>query len=150
MLTALLRAAMLGLDLAKGRAQNEVRQFARQAAVGVVAFIFLLLGFSFGLAAFMVWLSGKIGTVPALGFVGFGFLVIAGLVVAIASASKKRRRRPPPIMKSVEREFVVAEAEALSAKAKSMTENPPSGATVGAVGVVGLMAFLLARQFLRR
>lgn len=150
MLTALLRAAMLGLDLAKGRAQNEAKQFARQAAVGVTAFIFLLIGFSFGLAAFMVWLSGKIGTVPALGFVGFGFLVIAGLVMVIGTASRKRRRRPPPIMRAMEQEFVSAEAEALTAKAKSMAANPPSASALGAVGVVGLMAFILARQFLRR
>src|SRR6187431_2894063 len=97
----------------------------RQAAVGTATLLFLLLAFSFGLAAFTVWLAREIGTVPALGFIGLGFLIVAVLVVAIATATDKQRRRTPeqPIAAAVKKEFVSAESE-----------PPPTGATVGAMG----------------
>ena len=139
MLAALARAGLLGLDLAKGRAKAGVRQFARQAAMGAAALLFLLLAFGFGLAAFTVWLAREIGTVPALGFIGLGFLLIAGIVVAVAAGEQKRRQKPQPIMTEVKREFVAAEAV-----------DPPTGSTVGAMGLVGLIAFLFARQIFRR
>jgi len=139
MLVALLRAGLLGLDLAKGRAKAEARRFARQAALGAATLLFLLLAFSFGLAAFAVWLSREIGTVPALGFIGLGFLVIAGIVVAVAASGERKRPKPKPIMQAVKQEFVETEAG-----------PPPAGSTVGAMGVVGLIAFLFARQLFRR
>ncbi len=141
MLVALLRAGLLGLDLAKARAKAQARQIARQAALGAATLLFLLLAFSFGLAAFAVWLAHEIGTVPALGFIGLGFLVIAGIIVAIAASSDKKKKstQPPPIAPAVKQEFV-----------ETKTEPPPAGSTVGAMGVVGLIAFLFARQLFRR
>lgn len=139
MLAALVRAGLLGLDLAKGRAKTEARHFARQAAVGAATFLFLLLAFSFGLAAFTVWLCRELGVVPALGFIGAGFLVVAVLVAAIAGNVEKRRREPRPIISAVKQEFVSAEAE-----------SPSTGSTVGAMGVVALIGFLFARQLFRR
>jgi hypothetical protein len=140
MLAALARAGLLGLDLAKGRAKASVRQFARQAAMGSAALLFVLLAFGFGLAAFAVWLAREIGAVPALGFIGLFFLVIAGIVVAVAAAEQKRVRKPQPIVTAVKQEFVAAEAG----------DPPPTGSTVGAMGLVGLIAFLFARQLFRR
>jgi MYXO-CTERM domain-containing protein len=139
MLAALARAGLLGLDLAKGRAKASVRQFARQAAMGAAALLFLLLAFGFGLAAFAVWLAREIGTVPALGFIGLFFLLIAGIIVAVAAAEQKRDKKPQPIITAVKQEFVAAE-----------TGPPPTGSTVGAMGLVGLIAFLFARQLFRR
>ncbi len=141
LISALLRAGNLGIDLAKGRAKANVRHIARQAAVGAAVGLFLILAFSFGLAAFTVWLAAEIGVVPALGFIGLGFLVIAALVLALAAATDKRRRRvaPQPIATAMKQEFAAVEAE-----------PPPPGSAVGAMGVVALMAFLFARQVLRR
>ena len=141
LLAALLRAGSLGVDLAKGRAKAGVRRAVRQAAVGAATVLFLLLAFSFGLAAFTVWLAREIGTVPALGFIGLGFLIVAVLVVAIATTTDKRRRRTPeqPIAAAVKQEFVSAESE-----------PPPTGATVGAMGIVALIGYLFARQLFRR
>jgi len=141
-LAALLRAGSLGVDLAKGRAKAGMRRAMRQAAIGAATGIFLLLAFSFGLAAFTVWLSREIGVVPALGFIGLGFLVVAALVVAITTAADKRRARlppPRPIAQAVKQEFVTVESE-----------PPPTGATVGAMGVVALIGYLFARQLFRR
>jgi hypothetical protein len=142
LLAALLRAGSLGIDLAKGRAKAGVQRAVRQAAVGAATVLFLLLAFSFGLSAFTVWLAREIGVVAALGFIGLGFLIISALIVAIAAAAEKRRRRgprPKPIAQAVKQEFVAAEAE-----------PPPTGATVGAMGVVALFGYLFARQLFRR
>jgi hypothetical protein len=142
LLAALLRAGSLGVDLARGRAKAGIRRAMRQAAVGAATGLFLLLAFSFGLAAFTVWLAREIGLVPALGFIGLGFLIVSALIVAIAAAADKRRRGTPPpqpIAQAVKQEFVAAEAE-----------PPPTGATVGAMGVVALIGYLFARQLFRR
>lgn len=142
LLAALLRAGSLGVDLAKGRARAGVRRAMRQAAVGAATGLFLVLAFSFGLAAFTVWLAREIGAVPALGFIGLGFLIVSALIVAISTATDKRRRRAPPpqpIAEAVKQEFVSAEAE-----------PAPTGATVGAMGVVALIGYLFARQIFRR
>jgi hypothetical protein len=142
LLAALLRAGSLGVDLAKGRAKAGMRRAMRQAAIGAATGLFLLLAFSFGLAAFTVWLAREIGVVPALGFIGLGFLVVSALIVAMGAAADKRRRQAPPpqpIAQAVKQEFVAAEAE-----------PPPPGATVGAMGVVALIGYLFARQLFRR
>jgi hypothetical protein len=142
LLAALLRAGSLGVDLAKGRAKAGMRRAMRQAAVGAATGLFLLLAFSFGLAAFTVWLAREIGVVPALGFIGLGFLVVSALIVAIAAAADKRRRGASPsqpITQAVKQEFVAAEAE-----------PPTTGATVGAMGMVALISYLFARQLFRR
>jgi len=139
MLAALVRAGLFGLDLAKGRAKTGARHLARQVAVGAATALFLMIAFSFGLAAFTVWLSREIGAIAALGFIGLGFLVVALVIVAVAMISERRRKKPQPIMAAVKQEFVA-------------TENavPPAGSTVGAMGIVGLIAFPFARQLFRR
>lgn len=139
MLAALVRAGLFGLDLAKGRAKTSLRHVAQQAAVGAATLLFLLLAFSFGLAAFTVWAAREIGAIAALGFIGLGFLVIALVIVGIAAAAERRRTKPAPIITAVKQEFAAAE-----------NEVPPPGSTVGAMGIVGLIAFLFARQLLRR
>lgn len=139
MLAALVRAGLFGLDLAKGRAKTGMRHFAQQAAVGAATLLFLLLAFSFGLAAFTVWAAREIGAIAALGFIGLGFLVVALVIVAIAAIAERRRKKPAPIITAVKQEFAAAE-----------TEVPPPGSTVGAMGIVGLIAFLFARQLLGR
>ena len=139
MLAALVRAGLLGVDLAKGRAMAQVRHVAQQAAIGAATLLFLLLAFSFGLAAFTVWASREIGAIAALGFIGLGVLVIAGIIVGAAALAERRRTRPAPIVTAVKQEFAAAE-----------NEVPPPGSTVGAMGIVGLIAFLFARQLLRR
>jgi hypothetical protein len=65
--------------------------------------------------------------------------VVALVIVAVAMISERRRKKPHPIMAAVKQEFVA-------------TENavPPAGSTVGAMGIVGLIAFLFARQLFRR
>ncbi|MCB1500618.1 MAG: phage holin family protein [Bauldia sp.] len=142
MLAALLRAGSLGVDLAKGKAKAEARKVARQLAVGAATLLFLLLAFSFGLAAFAVWLAHLIGVVPALGFIGLGFLVIALLVVGIGAIADKRQNRkppPPPIVSAVREEFAAAEAA-----------DAAAGSTIGAMGMVAMLAYLFARQLSRK
>ncbi|HET7716780.1 MAG TPA: hypothetical protein VFK86_14235 [Bauldia sp.] len=143
MLAALLRAGSLGLDLAKGRAKAQARRFARQAAVGAATLLFLILAFSFGLAAFSVWLAREIGTIPALGFIGLGFLVVAVAIAGISALTDERRRKSPrqqPIAAAMKQEFASEEGE----------DPAPAGSAVGAMGIVALIGFLLARQLFRR
>lgn len=133
---------MLGVELAKARAKAAVQDVVRGVVFGAATALFVLLAFSFGLAAFTVWLAHEIGTVAALGFIGLGFLVIAGIVVAVASSggkADKKKRPPPPIAPAVRREFV-----------ETRSEPAPTGTTVGAMGAAGLVAFLFARQLFRR
>lgn len=141
MLVALLRAGMLAVDLAKARAKATVRDIVRGMAFGAATILFLLLAFSFGLAAFTVWLAHEIGTVAALGFIGLGFLVIAGIVVAVASSGNGSGdgKRSRPIAPAVKQEF-----------SETRSEPAPTGSTLGAMGAVGLVAFLFARQLFRR
>jgi len=143
MLAALMRAGLLGLDLARGRAKAQARHFAQQVALGAAVLFLLVFAFSFCLAAFAVWLCREIGVVPGLGFIGAGLLVLAIIIAAAGAASEKRRRKPQPIMTAVKQEFVATEAAAIGASA-------PTGSTVGAMGVVALIGFLFARQLFRR
>jgi vacuolar-type H+-ATPase subunit I/STV1 len=142
---ALLKAGSLGIDLATGRAKAGLRRLMRQAVVGSATLGLLLLAFGFALAAFAVWLSRQIGAVPALGFIGLGFLILALLVYGIAALTDKRRPRrrppPPPIAESMRREFTAAGAAG---------EEPPAGSTVGSLAVVALVGYILARQLFRR
>ncbi len=119
MLVALLRAGTLGLDLARGRAKAAASRIARQAALGAATLLFVLLAFSFGLAAFSVWLAHEIGTVPALGFIGLGFLVVAGIILAVAVYGDRKPAKPPPIIPA---------AKAAVATRKSIAAHPTDSA----------------------
>ena len=102
LLAALLRAGSLGVDLAKGRAKAGVQRALRQAAVGAAMLLFLILAFSFGLAAFTVWLAREIGTVPALGFIGLFFLVgVANMAFVIPNITLFQERTPQALFARV-------------------------------------------------
>ncbi len=138
-LGALLRAGNLGIDLAKGRAKAGLRRLVRQAIVGTALALFLVLAFGFGLAAFTVWAAHQIGVIPALGFIGLGFLVIALLVWVVGAMTDKRPpKRPPPRIATAMQEESAA------------SEEPTTGSTVGAMAVVMIVGFLLGRQLFRR
>ena len=118
MIAGLLRAGSL-VALAKGL-RAEARHVVRRTVVGAVILFLVSLAFAFGLAAFMVWLALEIGTVPALGFVALGFLVLAGVFTLLARATDPRRRvatppRPRPITESVKQALDSVEAGAAAA-----------------------------------
>jgi ABC-type glycerol-3-phosphate transport system permease component len=149
MIGTLLRAGLQAsglVALARGRVRTELRYLARQTVLGVVLLVLLLLAFGFGLAAFTVWLAFQIGTIPALAFTGLGFLVAAGVVVLVAKATHPKRRRTPtprPIADTVKQAFTAPEAEAPAAGSSAASSV---GSTAGAMLLVVLVGYLLARQ----
>ena len=135
----------------RGWLRTEARYLARQTMLVAATVVLLLLAFGFGLAAFTVWLAGQIGTVPALAFMALGFLVAAGLVFLIAKATDPRRRRAPasrPITDTVKSAFAPPPAPPSAGPGDSAVPTQSRvGSTTGAMLVVGLVGYLLARQF---
>ncbi len=143
MLGGVLNAARLGARMARDEAKAAINRAVTNAAFAVGVGILALLTFAFALAAFTVWLSHKIGTVPALGFIALGFLVLAIVVYIVWKVSmreKKPGRRPP----------AAAYASASDEGATQAGQEPPPGSAIGSLGVVALVGFILARQLFRR
>lgn len=114
----------------------EARRVRRRILVGAVTGALVVLAAGFALAAFAVWLAGELGTVQALALIAIGLLVIAGLVQAavwIASSRRPVRLVAPSRVAEPQREG-----------------EPPAGSGLGAIGVVAVVGFLLARQLFRR
>jgi hypothetical protein len=147
---ALLRAGGLAVALARGRVRAEARHVARRTVVAVARVVLMLLAFGFGLAAFTVWLTRQIGTVPALGSIGLGFLLAAGIVVLVAKATDPKRLRalrPRPITDTVKQALAAPVGQAPSPlDAAGAPTDSKVGSTAGAMLVVGLVGYLLARQ----
>ncbi len=99
---------------------------------------------AFAVAAFAVWLAGKIGTVWALIAMAALFLGVMLIVQGVAWLAFGRPRRappsPPPPVSPV----------AASAEASGEEGAVPPGSEIGAVAIVALIGFLLGRQMLQR
>jgi hypothetical protein len=118
----------------------EIRAAGRRMAIAALSGLLLATGVCFAVAAFAVWLAGEIGTVGALLSLAGGFVVLALIVHGVArlAAGRPRKRAPPPT------------PEAAPAAAQSAAEAPSPGSEIGAVAIVALLGFLLARQMLER
>ncbi len=105
-LGGLLKAASFGVAIARSRVKAAIRDAVRQTVFASIVLVLLVLAFGFGLGCFTVWLSHEIGTVPALGYIALGFLVIAIIVYVIWRLSGRQpapARRRSPIADSLTR-----------------------------------------------
>jgi len=118
----------------------EIRAAGRRIAVAAISSLLLVIAVCFAVAALAVWLAGEIGTIGALLAMACGFLVLALIVQAIARLTADRRRyRPRPAPPSP------PPSEPILANG-----TIPPGSEIGAVTVVALLGFLLARLMLQR
>jgi hypothetical protein len=117
----------------------EIRAAGRRIAIAAVSGLLLAVAVCFAIAAFTVWLAGKIGTVWALLVMAALFLVLMLIVQAVARLATGRRRRPPP----------PPPPGPVTAEPPSTEEVPP-GSEIGTVAIVALLGFLLARQMVQR
>jgi hypothetical protein len=118
----------------------EIRAAGQRIAVAAISGLLLLTAVCLAIAGLAVWLAGEIGTVRALFAIAGGFLVLALIVQVVARlASGRRRYRPPPVPPGP------APEEAQPADA-----TIPPGSEIGAVAVVALVGYLLARKMLQR
>jgi hypothetical protein len=118
----------------------EIRAAGRRIAIAAVSGVLLAVAVCFAIAAFTVWLAGKIGTVWALLVMAALFLVLMLIVQAVTRLATGRRRRPPPPPPPPGP--VMAEPPP--------TEEVPPGSEIGTVAIVALLGFLLARQMAQR
>ncbi|MCB1488633.1 MAG: phage holin family protein [Bauldia sp.] len=142
-LAGILKAAELGTRMARVEVKAAVNRAAKNAAFAAALGILAILAFGFALAAFAVWLAGEIGTVAALGYIALGFLILAIIVyivwrVSMGGKPQPRKPQPSPL------------AAALDGDPQESGQEPPTGSTLGSLGVVALVGFMMARQLFRR
>ena len=137
-LGGLLKAASVGVALARGRARVAIRNAIKQAVFASIVVVLLVLAFGFGLACFTVWLAREIHTVPALGFIALGFLVIAIIVYIIwrVSGQPAPARRRSPIADAFDE--------------RKAGQEPPPGSALGSLAVVAFVGYLMGRQLFRK
>lgn len=137
--TALLSA--VGFAAIKGQAQAAARAMGRRFAFAFATGLLAATAVGFGIAAFTVWLAGEIGTIWAL-LVVAGILLVLAVIVQLVGASLGRPRRrapayaPPPRLADVSPD--------------PDADVPPAGSEAGAMAIVAVIGFLLARQLFRR
>lgn len=121
----------------------EIRAAGRRVAVAAISGLLLLAAVCFAVAAFAVWLAGEIGTVGALLVIAGGFLLLALIVQGVARlAAGRRRQRSPPAQPAPPSPPPVEPPPA--------DGTIPPGSEIGAVTIVAVLGFLLARQMLQR
>ena len=130
-----LASALGAIGLAALKA--EIRAAGRRIAIAAISGLLLSAAACFALAACTVWLAGVIGTIWALLVMAALFLVLLLIVQGVARLALGRRRRPPPLSPAAAGEGPTEEAV-------------PPGSEIGAVAIVALVGFLLARQMLPR
>jgi hypothetical protein len=137
----------IGFAAIKNEAQAAARKMSRRFAFGIAVGILALTAVGFAVAAFTVWLAGELGVIEALLIVAGIMLVLAVIVQLVGSALDRRGRPaariiyraappPPPPMAPL------AEAGA--------EEAVPPGSELGAMAVVAVVGFVLARTLFRR
>lgn len=141
-LGGVLKAASLGVSVARTEAKAVIARAVTNAAFAAGVGILAIFAFAFGLATFTVWLAHEIGTVPALGYIALGFLVLT-IIVFIVWRVSTREKKPPPRAES-------PLAAAFNDQPRRPGEEPPPGSAIGSLGVVALVGFLMARQIFRR
>ena len=133
-----LASALGAIGLAALKA--EIRAAGRRIAIAAISGLLLALAACFAIAACTVWLAGMIGTIWALLVMAALFLVLMLIVQGVARLALGRRRRPPP-----------PPPLSPAAAGEAPTEDAvPPGSEIGAVAIVALIGFLLARQMLQR
>ena len=136
-----LASALGAIGLAALKA--EIRAAGRRIAIAAISGLLLAAAACFGLAACTVWLAGVIGTIWALLVMAALFLGLMLIVQGVARlALGRRRRRPPPP--------APPPSPAVAGEAPPTEGAVPPGSEIGAVAIVALIGFLLARQMLPR
>ena len=123
--------SMAGGGLLKGELTERLRRTGRRAGVMAVVVVLWLAALGFAVAAFMTWLSEKIGPVEACGIVAATLAVIAIIVQLTLRLSRGRpagekARSPLGDLK--------------------LGEELASASPVGMVAVIALLGYLLGRQ----
>ena len=138
-------AKAVGLAFAKEQAEAAMRRTARKVALGAAMAFFLALAFGFGLAAFTVWLSRRVGTIDALTIVAAAALAVALIFYVIVALSERQK----PVRRAAAMPPPVAETFA-DINVGSRTSTPPAGSELGSIAVIALVGFVLARQLWRK
>lgn len=137
--------AAFGVAALKAELRVHMRRAGIRFAAALVTGLFALVAVGFGVAAFTVWLAGEIGTIGALLVTGGIFLFVAIVVhiagrVALARPARARLADMPP----------PRPASSPPPPPPRDPDEPPPGSALGAVAVVGLAGFLLAREMFRK
>jgi hypothetical protein len=124
----------------KAQLQAKAALAAKSAACGMVAMMTGLAAICFFVAAALVWLAHRYGTIDACLIVGGAFVVMA--VAALLTLVIIRRRAPPPpnIKAALAHDFVDPQALALGAEIMRLMGGRRA-ASMGLLGafVVGLL-----------
>jgi hypothetical protein len=138
--TTLLSA--LGFAAIKSQAQAAARTMGRRFAFAFATGLLTATAIGFGIGAFTVWLAGEIGTIWALLVVAGILLLLAVIVQVIGASLDKPRRRAAA--------YAPAPPRRADVSPDPDAAVPPPGSEVGAMAVVAVIGFLLARQLFRR
>jgi putative superfamily III holin-X len=127
----------------KAQAKAKAALAAKSAACGLVAMVTGLVALAFFIAAGVVWLADRLGTIEACLIVGGAFVVIA--IAAILALVIIRRRAPPPpnLKAALAHDFVDPQALALGAEIMRLM----GGRRAASIGLIGAFAIglLLSR-----
>ena len=120
-----------GAGLLKGEVTERLRRARRRAGIMVFVVVLWLAALGFAVAAFMTWLSEKLGPIEACGIVAATLAVVAIIVQITLRLSRGRPSR----------EKVRSPLADLG-----LGEELASASPVGMVAVIALLGYLLGRQ----
>jgi hypothetical protein len=120
-----------GGGLLKGEVTERLRRAGRRAGLMAVVIVLWLAALGFAVAAFMTWLSEKLGPVEACGVVAAALAVVA---IVVQVTLRLSRGRPS-------REKVRSPLADLG-----LGEELASASPIGMVAVIALLGYLLGRS----
>jgi hypothetical protein len=123
--------SVAGGSLLKGEVAERLRRTGRRAGIMVFVVVLWLAALGFGIAAFMTWLSEKLGPVEACGIVAAALAVVALIVQVTLRLSRGRPSREKPRAPLAD---------------SGLGEELASASPLGMVVVIALLGYLLGRQ----
>lgn len=125
----------VGFAAVSGQIAGAVRRASRRAGLAAAAMVMWLIAFAFGIAAFTVWLSDKVGVIWALAIVA-GIFAIVGVCLSVALALTANRQKQSPF----QQQLAGLAAPAAAAGAAG------SGTTFGSLAFIAIVGWILGRQ----
>lgn len=123
--------SVIGGGLLKGEVTERLRRAGRRAGIIVFVVVLWLAALGFAIAAFMTWLSEKLGPVEACGVVAAALAVVAIIVQITLRLSRGRPSREKP---------------RASLADLGLGEDLASASPIGMVAVIALLGYLLGRS----
>jgi hypothetical protein len=124
----------VGLAAVTGQIAGAVRRASRRAGLAAAAGIMWLIAFAFGVAAFTVWLSDKLGVFWALTIVA-GIFAVVGICLSVALALTANRQN----QSSFQQQLAGMAAPAAAGAAGT-------GSMLGSLAFLAVVGWLLGRQ----